>query len=521
MSKRKIKKKNKKEFNALQKNLTDPQFLKVTLLLIFIILGALVLRMKGFDQFHLFTFDEKLYTKMGYQLKDDFLNYSTKDTYNLMLQNDEKPPDYLKKPLFKHPPLYCQLISLSHRLHGLNQTFQDEYFAQEETLQYVIDFGYVSAVGVSMVFGLLTLVIVFFIGKIVHNSCVGLIAAFLIAIDPVHWICSQKIWMETTVTFFMTISILLFLIALDNETFFKYVGLAFGLALLTKYPAVLIGVSIFVYASFIRRDLLTKKNFWEVYLVAFIVTTPWIIWNIQVYGWSLLVSEFAIIKDVKKAVLTIRKLALTGLFIGAVFGIYFSFKHKIIHFYENNIKKISSKIAFHFRKKKLIILVIFFVSILVIIFKNPLRSYLIQLFSLQHVPRNGWEIELFRNEPWYFYIKRLTVLSPLYLLAYGGLLLYGFRDKKIVFIAINTIIIMLFFIKWRNFQCRYILPAVPLLHVMCATFIYKLHNILITIKYRNKKVFLRSVFCLILLLFLVKTIQIDFHLAFPNNTCYF
>ena len=68
---------------------------------------SIFLRTYGFQQPHGLTFDEGLYSELiAEQLKEDPSNYSTQEAYQIQTAQGVKVPEYLDRPLFKHPPLY-------------------------------------------------------------------------------------------------------------------------------------------------------------------------------------------------------------------------------------------------------------------------------------------------------------------------------------------------------------------------------------------------------------------------------
>ena len=81
--------------------------------------------------------------------------------------------------------------------------------------------------------------IVFLLGRNLYDDRVGILAALYLCIDPVHWVCSEKIWMETTMSFFMLSAILLFVLGQKQKFYLSLSGLSIGLAMLVKYPGIL------------------------------------------------------------------------------------------------------------------------------------------------------------------------------------------------------------------------------------------------------------------------------------------
>jgi len=52
------------------------------------------------------TFDESLYARLGYQIKNN-MGYGTDRIYNEQLKQGRQLPDYVNKPIFRHPPGFC------------------------------------------------------------------------------------------------------------------------------------------------------------------------------------------------------------------------------------------------------------------------------------------------------------------------------------------------------------------------------------------------------------------------------
>jgi len=236
----------------------------VYIAIIVIIVLSISLRFYGFQQPHGLTFDEGLYADLiAEQLRQDPRNYSTQEAYQVQLALGQHVPEYLDRPLFKHPPLYGYLIALNYQIFGSSQ---------------------LSAVSVSILFGCLMIFIVFLLGSELYDYRVGLLSALFLCMDPVHWVCSERIWMETTMSFFILLAVYLFVLGQKQKIFLPFCGLSAGLAMLTKYPGVLSLLIIISFAALYNRTLFKQRNFWILLFLSFLVFSPWIIWNWNVYG---------------------------------------------------------------------------------------------------------------------------------------------------------------------------------------------------------------------------------------------
>lgn len=414
----------------------------VVLLAVFIL--GLVLRYYGFRQPHGLTFDEGLYSELiAAQLKEDWTNYSTQEAYQIQTAQGVKVPEYLNRPLFKHPPLYNYLIALNYKIFGAS---------------------HLSAVSVSIVTGSLMILIIFLLGHELYDKRVGLVAAVMMCFGPVHWVCSQRIWMGTTLSFWMLCGIYCFARGQTQPAFFVLSGISIGLAMLTKYPGALMLVIVGSYAVLVQRSLLGKRIYWMLWVSALVIFLPWLIWNYTVYGklfgpiigvhnlgslvqhsWHELLSHIWLLAGLV--------LAGTVLWIG---------KGKIRDFFVSlsagnltNQKNLWRWGAVVLGGAALLVLVPLF------------RQLIVEAFSWDKTVVADWR-NPFLDEPWSFYLTRLVELSPFYLYGYCALVLLmcGKKGDKLLLLASFWILAAFIFIG--NYQTRYVLPAVPYLLLLSA-----------------------------------------------------
>ena len=117
--------------------------------------------------------------------------------------------------------------------------FQSLYY-QDPTIFYL------SGRLISAVFGIATIVIIYLIGTRVFNRTIGFMAALFIAISPLHVKYSQLVRMDILMTFLILLALWYCLNILENNSLSNYVLASFftGLAIVTKYPAVVFTVTI-------------------------------------------------------------------------------------------------------------------------------------------------------------------------------------------------------------------------------------------------------------------------------------
>jgi len=120
---------------------------------IFIVLGLLVasaffIRIENFKNTPARSIDEIVYMRMGKQLKGDITQYNTIPYGKELMARGRPLPEYFTQPLFKHPPLFSLLISLSMHLFG-ERLLAAEY--------------------VSLLMGALSIPLVYLLGAFLYN----------------------------------------------------------------------------------------------------------------------------------------------------------------------------------------------------------------------------------------------------------------------------------------------------------------------------------------------------------------
>jgi len=103
-------------------------------------------------------------------------------------------------------------------------------------------YSYLTGRGLMVFFGTLSVLITYKIGKKIFDKKVGLIAAFLFAVIPMHVASSKIIRTDVMATFFILLSFLYCIDILEEDNLHGYImaGVFAGLAVATKYPAALV-----------------------------------------------------------------------------------------------------------------------------------------------------------------------------------------------------------------------------------------------------------------------------------------
>jgi outer membrane protein assembly factor BamB len=167
------------------------------------------------------------------------------------------------------PPLYMWLMSLSFQVFGVNN-FAARFW--------------------SPIFGALSLVVVFFLGKNLYNSrVVGFLSAVVLGTFTTFYVFARHAMLDVTLVFFILASIYFLVLSDKRESANTYAalsGLFFGLAFMTKQVAAfLIPLIAFGYFTMTGRiRVLFTKRFALFLGVGILVFSPWLIYMILTYG---------------------------------------------------------------------------------------------------------------------------------------------------------------------------------------------------------------------------------------------
>ncbi len=160
----------------------------------------------------------------------------------------------------------------------------------------------------SAILGILSVYLLYLIGRRMFSESIGLLAAALTAVTVNHVFISRIGLQESAVIFFILLATNFFLKALDTtlarqsgkpphqtsfyripELFwwggknFLWTGVALGLGFLTKYSAFILMPIFLTYLALFRREVFKNKFFWLGVLVSLAVFSPVIIYNVGLY----------------------------------------------------------------------------------------------------------------------------------------------------------------------------------------------------------------------------------------------
>ncbi|MFH1201936.1 MAG: glycosyltransferase family 39 protein [Candidatus Omnitrophota bacterium] len=452
----------------------------VYLILIFVLALTVILRLYGISKIPAFTIDCDMYMTISEGLYKNPLNYSARDFYERYKKEGIQLPEFLNRPLFVYPPLYCYLIDGSYHLFGLNER---------------------SALFVSLFFGCATVLIVFFIAKALYGAHIAIISSALMSIEPINWISSEKVWIETTYVFFASLAVLLFILGLKNRKYLIICGIFLGLSFLSKYQAFLILIVVLGFAFLRRKGLFFKKEFWGMLFISFIMFLPWVIWNIKEKNLNTF-TDFFISNYSFSSFRTLFFIFIIALLGGLLLRRQIlSSKPKAPIHQNRNIRLLYLTAVF-------ILALFFFVRIMpgILSFK---------------IPSHGFYSGMFSQGSGYFYIVRLIELSPIYLLSFIAFLYYFNKRNEDFILILWAGIVLIFHSLWGNFQSRYVLLAVPALIILASKIICDIYDKIGIVFDHKLKMLYKFFYFLIFTIFLFKNILVSVVLAIIDHPCYF
>jgi len=465
---------------------------------IFLMLGLLTvsaffIRSENFKQSQLRTIDEIVYYRMAKQVLDEgFLGYNTIPYGKYLAASGPPLPDYFSQPLFKHPPVFTFLATLSMNIFGPKL---------------------ISAEYISLLLSVLMIPLIYLLGTQVYNQRVGLFSALFLWMDPISIICSQKVWMDSTIAFFTLAAVLFFVYGMEHKIDWMYIlsGISCGLAVNTKYTGILITFVIVLYCLFYRRDLFKNNKFKFSLALPFLMLIPWLYWNQKVYGIASILnhSELNVIYTRFIAYLPIISITV----ILTVLFIFLSGRIKKDQPLNNELSKSNDSRKF---------IGYLFILVPAALFMLIIPKQFIHSFQFDYLPTHSWRQDLFSGESSSFYFGRLLEFSPIYIFSFLTIFLYHPGERRETpLIRLCAMVILLFFIFWGNYQSRYILSSLPFFILLGVQWLENFYcrvsrNDNIAIRYGG-----RVAIWGILAYSISKIYYINLAVSYPNNMCYF
>jgi 4-amino-4-deoxy-L-arabinose transferase-like glycosyltransferase len=168
---------------------------------------------------------------------------------------------------YSHPPAFPFLIMLSQKTIGSgngyfysNTPYSNELMKKKPP---AIFFGQLYAVIIPFVFSLLFVFLVYLTARRFFDASTGLIAAALMAFNPVDLLVSFRLWGDIVSICFLLVALIFVQSGFKDRSWFKglLAGVSIGLAMLFHHTAILLIVGVWLYHLwFHRRTIFSLKG---------------------------------------------------------------------------------------------------------------------------------------------------------------------------------------------------------------------------------------------------------------------
>ncbi len=175
---------------------------------------------------------------------------------------DPDVPVWMRLSFHDHPPLVFLIQNISISIFGENN--------------FAIRFP-------SAVLGVLSVYLLYLLGRRLYSAQAGLISAALMAATLNSVYISRTGMQEAYVIFFLLLSSYLFLKSYDMENYLVWTGIALGFGFLAKYNVFVLVPAFLTYIAFFRRDYFLNKKLWFGAFLSLAIFSPVIIYNLKLY----------------------------------------------------------------------------------------------------------------------------------------------------------------------------------------------------------------------------------------------
>jgi 4-amino-4-deoxy-L-arabinose transferase-like glycosyltransferase len=137
----------------------------------------------------------------------------------------------------------------------------------------------------SLVMGVFALVALFYAARDLYGEPVAFLATGGVALNETMIRISSHVQCESTLMFFMLLSLYCMMKGLENGRYWLLAGVFAGLSYMTKGTGLLlVPVFMSVTLMIVGQKVLRSRHFWAFVAVFFLISSPLIVRNIQVYG---------------------------------------------------------------------------------------------------------------------------------------------------------------------------------------------------------------------------------------------
>ncbi|MDD5454636.1 MAG: glycosyltransferase family 39 protein [Candidatus Ratteibacteria bacterium] len=189
-------------------------------------------------------------------------------------------------PWFYKPPLLFYLVAITYKFIGIS-TFSSRFWPA--------------------LFGLATLMATFFLAEKLFNNKVALLSSLILLTSPQFLHKSRMLMLDVPVTFFIVLSLYLFVLTQEKREFYYLLGVSLGLGVMTKGPVGLFPIFIILLYLFLTKNFkaVADKNYFRTLMSFLIVALPWYLIQIILHG-SNFINNFFLGQIFKRATTAIE-----------------------------------------------------------------------------------------------------------------------------------------------------------------------------------------------------------------------
>lgn len=130
--------------------------------------------------------------------------------------------------------------------------------------------------------GIASVYLVYLIAKEMFGYRTGIIASLLLAVSTFHVWISRIGLQESIVILFSLLSFYYFIQSFDKDKHWRW-GIFLGLAILSKYTALILLPIFFIYFLVYKKEIFTNQKFWLAISLVVFILSPIFIYNINLY----------------------------------------------------------------------------------------------------------------------------------------------------------------------------------------------------------------------------------------------
>jgi 4-amino-4-deoxy-L-arabinose transferase-like glycosyltransferase len=319
---------------------------------------------------------------------------------------------YLQAPLFKHPPLFPALIGLSRFAGGG---------------------GLAAAFVPNLAFSAISIVVMFLLAcelDLGHQK--ALLCAALMAVSPVHWICSARIWLDMPLLTFALAATWAQVKGLREPSWLSLSGFFWGCAALTKYVALVawLGASVAMLVG--ASSAVRSRLFWIGQGLMLSMVAAWLFVRWHFEGASVVMFWRSSINDWRMLTTALRSLWLLPVVAAVLIVVWRRLESERFH---RNCELLALPVA------------------------TLLALGLFRIFgwSFLEIPVTSWSPNRLADSSRAFYLARQVLFEPVCWVGIIALLLplRSLGRPGWTVIQLTWVCLFVFLTCWGNFQLRY------------------------------------------------------------------